>query len=277
MEQQRNILLILFLVLSLFLYWNWESDKLASAQRAEQQAIRAEQMLANAAQDSSIGKLITLKSDSLALTLDLNGGDIVDARLLKVMQEQGKDDPFHLLMDTPDFLYIAQSGLVGRDGPDSKVRPTYTTDATEYVLSEGEDSVSANLVYEGEGYTVTKTYTLHRAPEGSAEEHTAGEPDDAPQLPDAHRFHQKGPLGKADAAAQGHPEQDGHHHKAQAAHLDEGQDHRLTKQGEGGEGIADHQAGDAGGRGGNEEGVKEGDALPGGKGQAEQRRPRQNH
>lgn len=170
MEQQRNILLILFLVLSLFLYWNWESDKLASAQRAEQQTIRAEQMLANAAQDSSIGKLITLKSDSLALTLDLNGGDIVDARLLKVMQEQGKDDPFHLLMDTPDFLYIAQSGLVGRDGPDSKVRPTYTTDTSEYVLAEGQDSVSANLVYEGEGYTVTKTYTLHRAPEGNAEE-----------------------------------------------------------------------------------------------------------
>ena len=78
MEQQRNILLILLLVLTLFLFWSWESDKLTAAQRAEQEAIRAEQMLTDAASSSSIGKLIKLKSDALELTIDLNGGDIVE-------------------------------------------------------------------------------------------------------------------------------------------------------------------------------------------------------
>lgn len=161
MEQQRNILLILFLVLSLFLFWNWESDKLSEARRAEQEAARAELINTNA-QAGSIGKLITLRSDALDLTIDLNGGDIVDAKLPLVKQEQGKDDPFHLLMNEPDFTYISQSGLAGKDGPDSRVRPSYESAQNSYVMGEGEDSVSAVLTYEEGGVTYTKTFTLQR-------------------------------------------------------------------------------------------------------------------
>ena len=40
-------------------------------------------------------------------------------------------------MSEPNFVYLAQSGLTGKDGPDSKVRPTFTTDANEYVLADG--------------------------------------------------------------------------------------------------------------------------------------------
>ena len=162
MEQQRNILLILLLVLTLFLFWSWESDKLTAAQRAEQEAIRAEQMLTDAASSSSIGKLIKLKSDALELTIDLNGGDIVDAKLLKVMQEQGKDDPFHLLMNNHDFVYYAQSGLTGKDGPDAKARPLYTSEKNEYVIADDQNEVSAVLTFVQDGVTYTKTYTLHR-------------------------------------------------------------------------------------------------------------------
>lgn len=162
MEQQRNILLILLLVLTLFLFWSWESDKITAAQRAEQEAIRAEQMLTDTASSSSIGKLIKLKSDALELTIDLNGGDIVDAKLLKVKQEQGKEDPFHLLMNTPDFVYYAQSGLTGKDGPDAKARPLYTSEKNEYVIADDQNEVSAILTFVQDGVTYTKTYTLHR-------------------------------------------------------------------------------------------------------------------
>ena len=162
MEQQRNILFVLFLILTLFIYWAWENDKLTEAHRAELAAQQTELMNTNAQAASSIGKLITLESDSLQLTIDLNGGDIVDAKLLKVMQEQGKTDPFHLLMEEPNFVYIAQSGLAGRDGPDSTARPTYTSAESNYKLVDGQDSVSAVLSFVQDGVTYTKTYTLKR-------------------------------------------------------------------------------------------------------------------
>lgn len=165
MEQQRNILFILFLTLSLFLYWTWESDQNAKISLAQQQAENQQQLLSAQQDSTSIlnpQNQITLESDLLRLQISLKGGDIVDAKLLQVMQEQGKTDPFHLLQSEPAFVYQAQSGLIGKDGPDSKSRPTYTTSAKEFVLQDGEDSVSASLTYEQNGVVFVKTYTLKR-------------------------------------------------------------------------------------------------------------------
>ena len=162
MEQQRNILLIVLLCVTLFLFWNWNSDKVNAAKLAEQEALAAQMVDSTANSESSLGKIVTLKSDNLLLSINLNGGDIIDAKLLKVMKEEGKDEPFHLLMTNNLFIYQAQSGAVGKDGPDSKVRPVYTATATNYELQDGEDSVSASLVYEENGVTYTKTYTLDR-------------------------------------------------------------------------------------------------------------------
>lgn len=161
MEQQRNLLLILFLTLSMFLYWAWESDKLNAIKMAEQHAaaeLMKEEVLAN----SSISKLVELKSDVLSLQINLAGGDIEDAKLLKVAQEQGKDEPFHLLMTEPSFVYQAQSGLAGKDGPDSKERPLYTSTAKSYTMKDGEDSVSAVLNYSKNGVDYQKIITLKK-------------------------------------------------------------------------------------------------------------------
>ena len=161
MEQQRNILFILFLTLTLFIYWAWERDQVVSEQQAQLQAQRIEQM-ASAESQGLTGDLITLQSDNLQLTISSVGGDIVDAKLLKVLQEQGKDDPFHLLMSEPLFVYQAQSGLIGANGPDSVARPTYTASSNNFTLQDGQDEVSAVLSFEQNGVTYTKTYTLKR-------------------------------------------------------------------------------------------------------------------
>ena len=161
MEQQRNILFILFLTLTLFIYWAWERDQVVSEQQAQLQAQRIEQM-ASAESQGLTGDLITLQSDNLQLTISSGGGDIVDAKLLKVLQEQGKDDPFHLLMSEPLFVYQAQSGLIGTNGPDSVARPTYTASSNNFTLQDGQDEVSAVLSFAQNGVTYTKTYTLKR-------------------------------------------------------------------------------------------------------------------
>lgn len=161
MEQQRNILFILFLTLTLFIYWAWERDQVVSEQQSQLQAQRLEQMAA-AESSGSLGEKITLQSDNLLLTISTQGGDIVDAKLLQVKQEQGKDDPFHLLMTDPLFVYEAQSGLIGANGPDAVARPLYTTDAKSFTLEEGQDEVSAVLHFEQNGVTYKKSYTLKR-------------------------------------------------------------------------------------------------------------------
>ncbi len=162
MEQQRNILFILFLTLTLFIYWGWERDKITMEQQAQMHAQRIEQVAAAESTKGSVGKLITLSNDTLKLSISSIGGDVVDAKLLKVMQELNKDDPFHLLMNDPLFVYMSQSGLIGANGPDSKARPTYTSSANSYDMKEGEDSVSAVLQFSQNGVDYTKTYTLKR-------------------------------------------------------------------------------------------------------------------
>ena len=162
MEQQRNILFILFLSLTLFIYWAYERDKITMEQQAQLHAERLEQMAAAESSQSSTGKLIKITSDTLELSISSIGGDVVDAKLLKVKQEQGKDDPFHLLMIEPLFTYQSQSGLIGANGPDSKARPTYTFNNDNVVMQEGEDSVSAVLKFTQNGVDYTKTYTLKR-------------------------------------------------------------------------------------------------------------------
>ncbi|HAR79517.1 MAG TPA: membrane protein insertase YidC [Succinivibrionaceae bacterium] len=163
MEQQRNILLIILLCLTMFILWSWETDKANAGRIAEQQAANSEfSSEINSESTTGVGKIIHLKSDNLNLAIDLTGGDIVDARLLKIAQKQGESAPFHLLMNTSGFVYVAQSGLAGTDGPDSKGRPNYTSSQDEYVLEDGKNEVSATLTYEADGVTYEKVFTLSR-------------------------------------------------------------------------------------------------------------------
>lgn len=67
----------------------------------------------------SKGKTITIESDVLRLTVDTLGGDVVDSDLLKLNAELQSNTPFELLQDNSNLTYIAQSGLVGKNGIDT--------------------------------------------------------------------------------------------------------------------------------------------------------------
>lgn len=159
MEQQRNLIFILLLCAAMFLFWDWNTDKANDQKAIEQAAIQQSQEINS---DTAVGKVIKLISDNLELTINLQGGDIVDAKLLKIKQEQDKDDPFHLLMTKPQFIYQAQSGLAGKDGIDNLSRPEYVSDKTEYSIKDGENSVEAVLKFEKDDVTYVKTFTVDR-------------------------------------------------------------------------------------------------------------------
>ncbi|MDT3275463.1 membrane protein insertase YidC [Shewanella sp. SP2S2-4] len=175
MESQRNILLIGLLFVSFLLWQQWQADK------APKPVATESSLVANAANSHSAdvpeadtgvpaavtatSKLITVKTDQLDVQINPIGGDIVFAALVSHKMEQDKDQPFVLLEQTKDFTYIAQSGLIGRDGIDSsaKGRATFSTAATEYTLAEGQDTLEVPLTYVGDnGVTYTKVFVFHR-------------------------------------------------------------------------------------------------------------------
>lgn len=175
MESQRNILLIGLLFVSFLLWQQWQADK------APKPVATESSLVANAANSHSAdvpeadtgvpaavtatSKLISVKTDQLDVQINPIGGDIVFAALVSHKMEQDKDQPFVLLEQTKDFTYIAQSGLIGRDGIDSsaKGRAAFSTAATEYTLAEGQDTLEVPLTYVADnGVTYTKVFVFHR-------------------------------------------------------------------------------------------------------------------
>ncbi|ABK46251.1 60 kDa inner membrane insertion protein [Shewanella sp. ANA-3] len=175
MESQRNILLIGLLFVSFLLWQQWQADK-APKPVATESSVVANATTNHSADvpeaDTSVPaaltatqNLITVKTDQLDVQINPVGGDIVFAALVSHKLEQGKDQPFVLLEQTKDFTYIAQSGLIGRDGIDSsaKGRAAFAANKTEFTLADGQDTLEVPLTYVADnGVTYTKVFVFHR-------------------------------------------------------------------------------------------------------------------
>jgi len=91
---------------------------------------------------------IKVKTDVLEVTINLHGGDIDQADLLKYpTQINEPDNPLILL--NPKNLYSAQSGLIGPNGTDKTgSRPDYKARFNEYVLDSGEQELIVPITLE---------------------------------------------------------------------------------------------------------------------------------
>ncbi|MEQ9872674.1 membrane protein insertase YidC [Pectobacterium brasiliense] len=169
MDSQRNLLLIALLFVTFMLWQAWETDKNPPATtQAIQQATNA--VTGDATNQgvpaSGQGKLITVKTDVLSLTINTRGGDIEQAHLLAYPDTLGSDKPFHLLETTSEFIYQAQSGLTGKNGPDNPAngpRPLFTTTQDSFELADGQSELRIPMTYTAaDGVTYTKTFVLKR-------------------------------------------------------------------------------------------------------------------
>ncbi|WP_217475684.1 membrane protein insertase YidC [Stutzerimonas stutzeri] len=113
------------------------------------------------AQPSS--QLIRVRTDVLDIAIDPRGGDIVDLRLPKYPRSQDRPDvPFQLFERSGERTYEAQSGLIG-DGPDkASGRPLYSSEQSQYQLSEGQDQLVVDLKYSEDGVNYTKRFRFDR-------------------------------------------------------------------------------------------------------------------
>ena len=91
---------------------------------------------------------LKVKTDVLEVSINLHGGDIDQAYLLKYpTQITEPNNPLILL--NPKNLYSAQSGLIGPNGTDKTgSRPNYIARFNEYVLDSGEQELIVPITLE---------------------------------------------------------------------------------------------------------------------------------
>ncbi|EAQ63095.1 inner membrane protein, 60 kDa [Marinomonas sp. MED121] len=109
--------------------------------------------------------LIRVVTDALIVSIDPVGGDIVKASLPEYKKAQASNEPFVLLDNGIERIYVTQSGLVGPNGPDASKdgRPVYRVEQSEFKLGDGEDSLAVNLYFtDVHGVQYTKTFTFQR-------------------------------------------------------------------------------------------------------------------
>ncbi|AXY58297.1 membrane protein insertase YidC [Acinetobacter chinensis] len=83
-------------------------------------------------------QLISVQTDLYHLWINPKGGDIVRLELLNHDKNKDSDQPFVMLESDAKRTYVAQSGLIGLNGPDSgrSGRPVYETEKSVYTLAD---------------------------------------------------------------------------------------------------------------------------------------------
>ena len=104
---------------------------------------------------------VTVKTDVIEVTLDTLGGDIVEVKLLNNLTAMEVDggQPITLLTRSNGDLFVAESGLIGKDGTDTASgRPQFSSVSSSYELLEGESSLNVDLVYVQNGIDIIKRF-----------------------------------------------------------------------------------------------------------------------
>ncbi len=105
-------------------------------------------------------RLIKVSTPLLEVWIDRLGGDLVRVQLPGYPVTLDRPDVPYLLLDNGrGRTYVAQSGLMGRDGIDKgSSRPIYQSPKSEYSLSENDPPIEVSLTIEKDGMRVTKTF-----------------------------------------------------------------------------------------------------------------------
>lgn len=172
MDSRRSLLVLALLFISFLVYQQWQLDYHTPKPVATEQAqTQTSDVPASSASSSAViasdtqvkGRVVTLENDVFRLQVDTVGGDVIRSELLNYDAELDSNTPFVLLKNTPEQVYIAQSGLIGKDGIDSKAgRAAYQIEGDAFKLAEGQDELSVPFTFEKDGVIYRKVFVLKR-------------------------------------------------------------------------------------------------------------------
>jgi YidC/Oxa1 family membrane protein insertase len=187
LDYLRIALYTLLVILGFLLYQAWDKDHLnalaasspapaenvsanrfvpeiATIQAAPQTAAETTQPAAPSVPAAAKGQLVRVTTDILEVSIDTRGGDIISAKLLKFPESLGSQTPFLLLNDDPKTQYVAESGLLSKQGPDTtQEQALYTSAKTDYSLNPGDNTLTVTLNWKSkDGLNVSKIFTFAR-------------------------------------------------------------------------------------------------------------------
>ncbi|PIZ05051.1 MAG: membrane protein insertase YidC [Gammaproteobacteria bacterium CG_4_10_14_0_8_um_filter_38_16] len=109
-------------------------------------------------------KMIVVQTDVLDAQINLRGGNLVEAKLVKYpISLKEKNQPVRLLNSDNDKLYIAQSGLSVASAKAGAGSILYNSAHSSYVLQNGQNNLVVTLTGKtAQGLVVQKTFTFIR-------------------------------------------------------------------------------------------------------------------
>ncbi len=139
--------------------------------------------------------MVTVTTDTLKVSIDTQGGSIVEVLLLKYpVSIQQPDVKYRLMSRSPDDFFIAQNGLLGGKGVEAPNHEVlFTAAQTEYSLADDKDELLVDLVWTGsQGVKVTKRYRFLRGSHKVELEHIVENGSSAPYQVREYRQLQRG-------------------------------------------------------------------------------------
>ncbi|MEY4643005.1 MAG: hypothetical protein RLZZ227_2999 [Pseudomonadota bacterium] len=160
MDIKRNLLILAIAVVSYLMLLAWNSDyprEQSPANAVAETTLQApatppvgtaptldvpqvQGQPAPASTAAPAASLITVSTPTQIVRIDPVGGDIVGVSLPQFPTSiDTPEDPFPLLYNDSNGVYVAQSGLIGPNGPDAQStgRPRYQSAQTSYTLDDG--------------------------------------------------------------------------------------------------------------------------------------------
>ena len=129
------------------------------------QSERVEAPSAESTETTARQERIRVNTDVLRVEIDPQGGDIVRLALPEFPHHvDTPDQPFVLLEQDASRTYVAQSGLIGKNGTDSSAgRPLWSAAKQSYQLDEGTQELNVDLTLrQDNGAELVKRFTFER-------------------------------------------------------------------------------------------------------------------
>lgn len=205
MENIRFILILALAMISLMLWQAWQIDygpkiPVVQAENPAETAVKEDLPTTSAATDQTptvvqpaantpstptqaATPTITVKTDVIALEIDLQGGTIQNLDLLEYPVErentvvtaarkmvglepaEKNQNPVRLFNGNAEQLFIAQSGLIAGSGSNAGAdhHTLFNAQATKYALADGQDSLVVPISWtDNNGLEITKEFVFNR-------------------------------------------------------------------------------------------------------------------
>ena len=109
------------------------------------------------------GRLITVETDVFEAKIDTQGGVIKSIKLKDYpVDVEHPNEYLELIYNRDDSVYIIQNGLRSASSPAPTHYSLFSTAQSEYVMQEGQQTLSVPFSWTENGIKVVKTYEFHR-------------------------------------------------------------------------------------------------------------------